>query len=213
MNKRPSWDSYFTEMAKLVATRATCNRAQHGCVLVRDKQVLATGYNGSPPGEPHCTDPGVGCLIVDGHCKRCFHAEDNAITQALSRGISLRGATAYVTGTPCEFCASKLIAAGVSRVVYAAHYGGSRAPELFEQAGVKHALMGQDPKEVDWGYSQVQFLDYLAQIRELLLGAFDEGHPLYEKWLGPCVGDPGEIVGLAADVARLIARREAVSCE
>src|SRR5690606_5886840 len=77
---RPTWDEYFMTMAHFVATRATCTRRQVGAVIVRDKRILTTGYNGSPPGLPHCSD--VGCWIVDGHCVRTIHAEQNALVQA-----------------------------------------------------------------------------------------------------------------------------------
>jgi dCMP deaminase len=86
-----------------------------GCVLVKDRFVLATGYNGSLPGQPHCDD--VGCLIVDNHCVRTNHAEINALVQATTHGVNIKGATAYVTNMPCTTCAKALIAAGVKRVV------------------------------------------------------------------------------------------------
>ncbi len=89
---RPSWDQYFLKLAMLASERATCPRMHCGCVLVRHKHVLATGYNGSLPGLPHCDD--IGCLIVNDHCIRTNHAEMNAITQAAKNGVSIAGATA-----------------------------------------------------------------------------------------------------------------------
>ena len=90
---RPSWDLYFIRIAKEVSSRSTCPRAAVGAVIVRDNQILATGYNGAPMGEPHCID--VGCDIVDGHCQRVVHAETNAVYQAIKYSIPLEGATLY----------------------------------------------------------------------------------------------------------------------
>ncbi len=131
---RPSWDEYFLKLAMLASERATCPRMHCGCVLVKDRYVLSTGYNGSLPGLPHCDE--VGCLIVDGHCVRTNHAEMNAITQAARHGVSLLGATAYVTNTPCTTCAKALLAAGIRRVVIFSDYRGSLAEKFFEESGV-----------------------------------------------------------------------------
>lgn len=118
---RPSWTTYFLSLASTVATRATCPRKAVGCVLVRDRVVLATGYNGSIPGAPHCTD--AGCLVVEGHCVRTNHAELNAIAQAARNGTRLDGATAYVTLRPCWPCYRALASAGVREIYYAEKYG------------------------------------------------------------------------------------------
>ncbi len=98
-------------MAKTVATRATCPRASVGCVIVKDKRVLSVGYNGSLPGEAHCSD--AGCLVVDGHCRRTVHAEANAVAAAAKSGIALEGSQAFVTHTPCADCQKLLTSAGV----------------------------------------------------------------------------------------------------
>lgn len=119
---RPSWDDYFLSLAKAAATRATCLRKQVGAVLVLDRRVVSVGYNGSPPGEAHCTDEGVGCLMEHGHCVATVHAEVNAIAQAARHGTRVEGATAYVTIRPCPSCNKLLLAAGVSRVVWADEY-------------------------------------------------------------------------------------------
>lgn len=132
---RPSWDEYFSELAQVVAKRSTCNRRSVGAVLVRDKRILTTGYNGSPPGLPHCTD--AGCLMVDGHCVRAIHAEQNAIIQAALHGIDLRGATCYVTSSPCVHCSKMLIAAGIKRIVYLDAYTESIGQEMAREAGVE----------------------------------------------------------------------------
>lgn len=132
---RPTWDSYFADMARLTATRATCPRAQVGCVLVRDNRILSSGYNGSAGGLDHCLD--VGCLMVDNHCTRALHAEQNAIIQCALHGVSTKGATAYVTHCPCVVCAKMLINAGVWRVVYLNDYANAKGDEFFKWAKVQ----------------------------------------------------------------------------
>lgn len=113
---RPSWDEYFLSIAQAAATRATCDRKHVGAVLVRDRQILATGYNGSVRGAPHCDDAGHD--MQDGHCVRTVHAEANAIAQAARAGTRVDGATLYVTAFPCWPCMKLVINAGVVRVVY-----------------------------------------------------------------------------------------------
>ena len=117
---RPEWDSYFMKIAHDVALRSTCDRAFVGTVLVREKRILTTGFNGSPAGLPHCEEEGH--LMVDGHCVRTIHAEANAIIQAALHGVSTKGATCYVTHFPCLVCAKTLINAGIVRIVYENHY-------------------------------------------------------------------------------------------
>jgi dCMP deaminase len=117
---RPDWDSYFMKIAHAVSERSTCDRAEVGCVLVLDKRILTTGFNGSPAGQDHCDE--VGHLMVDGHCVRTIHAETNAIIQAALHGVSTRGATCYVTHLPCINCTKALINAGITRIVYEADY-------------------------------------------------------------------------------------------
>ncbi len=118
----------------LASERATCPRMHCGCVLVKDRYVLSTGYNGSLPGLEHCED--VGCLIVDNHCVRTNHAEMNAIAQAARHGVPLNGATAYVTNMPCTTCAKALLAAGIARVVIFSDYHGSLAEKFLDESGV-----------------------------------------------------------------------------
>ncbi len=117
---RPDWDSYFMKIASAVSERSTCDRAFVGCVLVLDKRILTTGFNGSPAGQPHCDD--VGHLLVEGHCVRTIHAETNAIIQAALHGVSTRGCTCYVTHFPCINCAKVLINAGITRLVFSVSY-------------------------------------------------------------------------------------------
>ena len=142
---RPSWDDYFLELADAASRRATCDRGKSGCVIVRDKQVLATGYVGSPAGLPHCDD--VGHLMkkviqengeISVHCLRTVHAEQNAICQAAKRGISIEGATVYTRMTPCRTCAMLLINCGIRKVVCERRYQLSKESEqLFAEAGIE----------------------------------------------------------------------------
>lgn len=130
---RPSWDEYFLRIAKEVATRSTCNRKQVGCVLVRNRRILSTGYGGSIVGQPHCTDAGVGCQIdpTTGACIRTVHAEINAIAQAARNGVSTENSTAYVTLSPCFNCFKALVNSGVTTIMYDEQY---RIPPDFELA-------------------------------------------------------------------------------
>ncbi len=111
---RQSWDEYFFQIAQVVAGRGSCDRLRVGCVLVGDKRIIATGYNGSIPGAPHCDD--VGHQLLNGHCVRTIHAEINAIANAAKMGVSTRGTTAYVTHTPCYSCFKALVSAGVKEI-------------------------------------------------------------------------------------------------
>jgi dCMP deaminase len=122
------------EIARTVATRATCPRAMVGAVLTHDRRILTTGYNGAPRGVPHCSE--AGCLLVDGHCLRATHAEANAIVQGALHGVSLAGATAYCTHQPCAGCSKLLISAGVERIVFADAYPDAVASLLLDEAGV-----------------------------------------------------------------------------
>ena len=133
--QRPTWDEYFLDIAFSVAERSTCDRAHVGAVLVRDKRILATGYNGSPAGLPHCDE--AGHLMVDGHCVRTLHAEQNAIIQSALHGVSSEGATAYVTHQPCLTCAKMLINAGIQRVVYAGNYLDNYSRQFLAEARVQ----------------------------------------------------------------------------
>lgn len=117
---RPDWDSYFLKIAFAVSERSTCDRALVGCVLVLEKRILTTDFNGSPAGLPHCEE--VGHLMVDGHCVRTIHAETNAIIQAALHGVSTKGSTCYVTHFPCINCTKALINAGITRLVYCNNY-------------------------------------------------------------------------------------------
>ena len=143
---RPNWDEYFLKLAMLASERATCPRMHCGCVLVKDREVVATGYNGSIPGDAHCED--VGCLVVDNHCVRTNHAEMNAIVQAAKKGHIIDGGTAYVTNMPCTTCAKALIAAGVKRVVVFSDYHSTLATEFFAKAKVQIDKVAMPSKEI-----------------------------------------------------------------
>jgi len=142
---RPSWDDYFMEVADAISKRATCDRGRSGCVIARDRQILVTGYVGSPQGLPHCDEAGHQMRKViheDGHvsqhCVRTVHAEQNAICQAAKRGIGIERATLYCRMTPCRTCAMLLINCGIERVVCERKYhAGLESEELFRDAGIK----------------------------------------------------------------------------
>jgi dCMP deaminase len=147
--QRPSWDEYFMEVANAIAKRATCDRGRSGCVIARDKQLLVTGYVGSPMGFAHCDEVGhqfKKMLHEDGsvtqHCVRTVHAEQNAICQAARLGVSIQGATLYCRMTPCRVCAMLIINCGISRVVCERRYHvGAESEELLRQAGLKLEYM------------------------------------------------------------------------
>lgn len=139
---RPTWDEYFMEIARLVASRSTCLRRQVGAVMVKDKYILATGYNGTPSGIRHCSE--VGCLreqmnVPSGErhelC-RGLHAEQNAIIQAAKHGVNIDGATLYCTHSPCIICGKMLINSGVKRIVCYDGYPDLLAKALLDEAGL-----------------------------------------------------------------------------
>ena len=135
MRHRASWDEYFMQIAKDVATRATCDRKHVGAVIVRDRTILSTGYNGSIRGMPHCSD--VGHMMEDGHCVATIHAEANAIIQAARNGVNIDGATSYVTASPCWNCFKQLANAGIVRIVYGEFYRDERIFEVARQIAIE----------------------------------------------------------------------------
>ncbi|MDP2666874.1 MAG: cytidine/deoxycytidylate deaminase family protein [Candidatus Diapherotrites archaeon] len=144
-HRRPSWDEYFMEMTRVVAKRATCDRGRSGCVIVRGKHILTTGYVGSPPGMKHCDEVGHQMKKVvheDGreswHCVRTLHAEQNAILQAARQGISLQDTTLYCKMTPCRTCAMLIIGVGITRVLSQGKYhDGAESETMLASAGIK----------------------------------------------------------------------------
>lgn len=132
---RASWDEYFMSIAQVVATRSTCPRKYVGAVLVRNRTILSTGYNGSIRGMPHCSD--VGHMMEDNHCVATIHAEANAIIQAARNGVVIEGATNYVTASPCWNCFKQLANAGVTRIVYGEFYRDNRIFEIAQKIGIE----------------------------------------------------------------------------
>jgi len=149
---RPSWDEYFVEIMKQVGKRATCDRGRSGCVIVKNNQILVTGYVGSPVGVAHCDEVGhefKQVLQEDGtaknHCVRTTHAEQNAMCQAAKLGIALEGSTLYCTMTPCYACAKMIINCGIKRVVCLKDYHASKeSKHVFSEARVKLDLLDQN---------------------------------------------------------------------
>lgn len=141
---RVPWDRYFMNLAREAASRSTCPRKAVGAVLVRDKAVLATGYNGSIRGLAHCTEEG--CLLENGHCVRTVHAEANALIQAARHGVRIEGAHCYVTASPCWDCFKLLANAGVTRVVFGEFYREQRIWEFARQAGIELVELGLEDK-------------------------------------------------------------------
>jgi dCMP deaminase len=144
---RPSWDRYFMEIALLVSSRTTCLRRQVGAVIVKDKRLLSTGYNGAPVGLKHCAE--LGCLrqklgVKSGEkhelC-RAIHAEQNAIIQAATFGVPLLGASIYITHFPCVLCSKMIINAGIKRIVYSQGYPDQMSQDILKEAKLKTELL------------------------------------------------------------------------
>lgn len=155
--KRPSWEEYFMDIARLVARRSTCLRRQVGAVLVKDKNILATGYNGTPKGITHCSE--TGCLreqlkVPSGQrhelC-RGLHAEQNAIIQAASHGTSISDATVYCTNMPCIICTKMLINAGIRQVVFLEGYPDDLSEAMLEEAGIEVRPYSADSQQPGGG--------------------------------------------------------------
>ncbi len=151
MDKRPNWDEYFMEFAVLTARRSTCLRRQVGAVIVQDKHIIATGYNGAPKGLVHCGERVGGCLreqlgVPSGEkhelC-RALHAEQNAIIQAATLGQSVEGGTIYITHQPCVICAKMIINAGIERIVVREGYPDQLSVEILKEAGLKIVMLGE----------------------------------------------------------------------
>jgi dCMP deaminase len=132
---RASWDEYFMNIAKEVATRSTCDRKHVGAVIVRDKSILATGYNGSVRGLEHCDDDGH--LMEDGHCVRTVHAEANAIVQAARNGMRIEGASITVTASPCWGCFRLIANAGIVRIVFGEFYRDQKIFDVSQKLGIE----------------------------------------------------------------------------
>lgn len=134
--KRIPWDQYFMAQSHLLALRSTCTRLMVGATIVRDKRIIAGGYNGSVSGSVHCVDEG--CYVIDGHCVRTVHAEANALLQCAKFGVPTENAEIYVTHFPCLQCCKQLIQSGIKKVYYAEDYRNhAYAVQLFKEAGVE----------------------------------------------------------------------------
>ena len=141
--ERPSWNQYFTSITRMVATRSTCLRRHVGAILVKEKRILATGYNGAPAGLKHCIE--VGCLREEASIPsgtrhelcRALHAEQNAIVQAAYHGISIAGSTLYCTNKPCVICSKMLINAGIKRIFFDEAYDDALADAMLAEAGIE----------------------------------------------------------------------------
>lgn len=148
--ERPSWDEYFMEMAILTSKRSTCLRRQVGAVIVKDRHIIATGYNGAPRGIKHCEERG-GCLreklnVPSGERHElcmAVHAEQNAIIQAATLGQSIEGGVIYVTNQPCVICAKMIINAGISRIVVREGYPDQLAIDILGEAGLRIVILGE----------------------------------------------------------------------
>lgn len=151
-HQRPSWDEYFLNLVSVVGSRGTCDRGRSGCVIVRDKRILCTGYVGSPIGTKHCDEIGHEMHTVTHengeqtrHCIRTTHAEQNAIANAARFGVALEGGTLYCHMTPCYVCAKMIINSGIKRVVCNLDYhAGGRSKEIFRESGVEFVLAKEE---------------------------------------------------------------------
>jgi len=154
-HKRPSWDEYFIDLMNEVAKRATCDRGRSGCLIVKDKRILCSGYVGSPPGLKHCDE--IGHLMkkvvdedgtIKQHCVRTIHAEQNAIVQAAKYGIPINESTIYCRMEPCRVCAMLIIGVGIKKVVCQKKYhAAEETREMFKQAGVALVVLEDKTEE------------------------------------------------------------------
>lgn len=133
--ERVPWDVYFMNIAQVVSSRSTCPRKFVGAVIVRDKTILSTGYNGSIRGMPHCTE--AGHMMENGHCVATIHAEANAIIQAAKNGVVIDGATIYVTASPCWSCFKQIANGGIRRICYAEFYRDERIFDVAKRLGIE----------------------------------------------------------------------------
>ena len=144
MRKRSDWDSYFMEIARVVASRATCDRKNVGAVIVRDRTILSTGYNGSIRGLPHCDE--VGHMMENGHCVATIHAEANAILQAAKNGVAIDKSDIYITASPCWPCFKMIANAGIQRIVFGEFYRDERIFDFAQKVGIKLVGLGEGAK-------------------------------------------------------------------
>lgn len=148
-HSRPSWDDYFMAIARIVAMRSNCDRLAAGAVLVKNNRIISTGYNGAPPGLPHCDE--VGHLMEEGHCVRTIHGEHNVLLQvARLQGASTEGATLYTKYAPCMHCAKYIVACGVKRVVFGKIYRNNGVIEYLKSAGLQVDVYKEKPEWLEY---------------------------------------------------------------
>ena len=140
---RVDWHTYFMNIARQAATRSTCDRKQVGAVIVRDRTILSTGYNGSIRGMPHCDE--VGHIMEGGHCVATIHAEANAILQAAKNGVMIEGAELYTTASPCWSCFKMIANSGIRRIYYGEFYRDPRSPEVAQKLGIELVELPASP--------------------------------------------------------------------
>ncbi|MTD29739.1 ComE operon protein 2 [Planomicrobium sp. YIM 101495] len=165
--ERITWDQFFMAQSHLLALRSTCTRLAVGATIVRDRRIIAGGYNGSISGGDHCIDKG--CYVVDGHCVRTVHAEMNALLQCAKYGTQAGDADLYVTHFPCLQCTKSIIQGGITRLYYAADYRNHPyAIELLEQAGVEVVHVPFDERKIDFLSDEktALYLEMLEKLRE-----------------------------------------------
>ena len=134
-HKRKDWHEYFMDIAAMVATRSTCDRKHIGAVIVRDKTILSTGYNGSIRGRPHCSE--IGCDVESGHCVATIHAEANAIIQAAKNGVMIKDSEIYTTASPCWNCFKLIANSGINKIYYCEFYRDQRIMDVAEEIGLE----------------------------------------------------------------------------
>jgi len=144
--ERVPWDVYFMRIAQVVSSRSTCPRKFVGSVIVRDKTILSTGYNGSIRGMPHCSDEGH--MMENGHCVATIHAEANAIIQSAKNGVNIDGATIYVTASPCWNCFKQIANSGIRRICYGEFYRDERIFQVAERIGIELHHIALSPEFV-----------------------------------------------------------------
>ncbi|MBI5546499.1 MAG: cytidine/deoxycytidylate deaminase family protein [Deltaproteobacteria bacterium] len=144
MRQRSDWDNYFMEIARVVASRATCDRKHVGAVIVRDRTILSTGYNGSIRGLPHCDE--AGHMMENGHCVATIHAEANAVLQAAKNGVAIDKGDIYITASPCWPCFKMIANAGLRRIVFGEFYRDERIFEYAQKLGIELTGLGEAAK-------------------------------------------------------------------
>ncbi|ELK45513.1 ComE operon protein 2 [Halobacillus sp. ACCC02827] len=165
--ERITWNQYFMSQSYLLKSRSTCQRLAVGAVIVRDKRMIAGGYNGSVSGGVHCIDEG--CYVVDGHCVRTIHAEMNALLQCAKFGVATENAEIYVTHFPCLHCTKAIIQAGIQAVYYSEDYKNDPyAVEMLQQAGVRiqKVAIEREPMHVEHQQLMVELLDKLEHYED-----------------------------------------------